>query len=157
MLEAGHEEADPCIISHCIHAHMESMVVSVGDTDVLVLLLSHYDKMGCSKLLMKAGTSKHPKYIPVHDIRRQLPDEQVSSILTYHAITGCDTVSQFSGHSKKTAWRVFQEHHENLCQLGRGQLTDDISKSAEKFGCQIYRVPKAETCDEARMKLFCMG
>ena len=46
MLEAGHEEADPCIISHCIHAHMESMVVSVGVTDVLVLRLSHYDKMG---------------------------------------------------------------------------------------------------------------
>jgi len=157
MREADHEEPDKRIISHCIHAHMDPMVVSVRYTDVLVLLLSYYDKMECSKLLMKAGTSKHPKYIPVHDIRRQLPNEQVSSILTYHAITGCNTVSQFSGHSKKTAWRVFQEHHENLCQLGRGQLTDDISKSAEKFIFQIYGVPEAETCDGGRMKRFCMG
>ena len=92
MLEACHEEADTRIVLHCIHAHMESMAVSVPDTDVLVLLLAHFDKMGCSKLLVKAGTSKHPKYIPVHDIRRQLPNEPVSLILTYHSITGCDTV-----------------------------------------------------------------
>ena len=52
-------EADTHLILHCIHAHMESMVVYVRDTDVLVLLLAHYDKMRCTNLLMKAGTSKH--------------------------------------------------------------------------------------------------
>ena len=157
MLESDHEEADTRLILHCIHAHMESMVVSVRDTDVLLLMLAHYDKMGCSTLLMKAGTSKHPKYIPVHDIRRQVPIEQVSSILAFHAITGCDSVSQFSGHSKKTAWRVFQQHHDNLSHLGKGYFTEDISKSAEKFICQLYGVPEADTCDEARVKLFCIG
>ena len=55
-LEAHHEEADTRIILHCIHAPMESIVVSVRDTDVLVQL-AHYDKMGCTTLLMKAGTS----------------------------------------------------------------------------------------------------
>ena len=136
---------------------MESMVVSVRDTDVLVLLLAHYDKMGCTTLLMKAGTSKHPKYIPVHDIRRQVTIDQVSSILAFHAITGCDSVSQLSGHSKKTAWRVFQHHHSNLSHLGKGQFTENISKSAEKFICHIYGEPEANTCDEARVKLFCIG
>ena len=58
MLEADHEEADTRLILNCIHAHMESMVVYVRDTDVLVLLLAHYDKMRCTNLLMKAGTSK---------------------------------------------------------------------------------------------------
>ena len=56
MLEADHEEADTRLIVHCIHAHMESMVVHVRDTDVLVLLLAHYAKMRCTNLLMKAGT-----------------------------------------------------------------------------------------------------
>jgi hypothetical protein len=64
MVEADHEEVDTRLILHCIHAHMESMVVYVRDTDVLVLMLAHYDKMGCTNLLMKAGTSKHQKYIP---------------------------------------------------------------------------------------------
>ena len=38
-------------------------MVSVRDTDVLVLL-----QIGCLSLLIKAGTSKHPGYIPVHEI-----------------------------------------------------------------------------------------
>ena len=156
-LEANHEEADTRLILHCIHAHMESMVVSVRDTDVLVLLLAHYDKIGCTTLLMKAGTSKHPKYIPVHDIHRQVPIDQVASMLAFHAITGCDSVSQLSGHSKKTAWHVFQHHHSNLSHLGKGHLTEEISKSAEKFICQLYGVPEADTCDKARVKLFCIG
>ena len=61
MLEADHEEADTRLILHCIHAHMESMVVYVHlpSTDVLVLLFAHSDKMRCTNLLVKAGTSKH--------------------------------------------------------------------------------------------------
>ena len=157
MLEADHEEAGTGLILHCIHAHMESMVVHVRNTDVLVLLLAHYDKMRCTNLLMKAGTSKHPKYVPIHDIRRQIPIEQVSSILAFHAIPGCDSVFQLSGHSKKTAWRVFHHHHRNLSHLGNGHITEDIIKSAGKFICQLYGVPEADTCDEARVKLFCIG
>ena len=94
MLKADHEEADTRLIVHCIHAHMDSMVVYVRDTDDLVLLFAHYDKMRCTNLLMKDGTSKHPTYIPIHDIRRQIPIEQVSLILGCHAISGCDSVSQ---------------------------------------------------------------
>ena len=59
------------------------MVVSVRDTGVLVLLEAHYDQMGCLSLFMKAGTSK---YLPVHEIRRQIPFDQVSAILAIHTI-----------------------------------------------------------------------
>ena len=45
MLEADHEEADTRLMLHCIHAYVESMLVYVRDTDILVLLLAHYDKM----------------------------------------------------------------------------------------------------------------
>ena len=58
-LEADHEEADTRLILHCIHALMESVVVSVHDTDVLVLL--QMDR--CLYLFMKAGTSKHIKCV----------------------------------------------------------------------------------------------
>jgi hypothetical protein len=83
-LGADHEEADTLLILHCIHAHMKSMVVSVRDTDVLILLLAHFEKMGCKTLMKKAGTSKQPKYIPVHEIRRLIPTEQISSIIAFH-------------------------------------------------------------------------
>ena len=106
---------------------------------------------------MKAGTSKQPKYIQVHEIRKRVPDDQISTLLAFHAIIGCDSVSQFSGHSKKTAWCVFQRNHNDLSNLGKGPITEDTILLAEKFICRLYRVPDADTCDKAPVKLFCIG
>ena len=41
-LRTNHEEADIWLILHCIHAHMETIVPAVRDTDVLLLLLALY-------------------------------------------------------------------------------------------------------------------
>ena len=97
-------EADLRLILHCIHAHMETIVVVVRDTDVLLLLLAHYDRMGCTLLYIKAGTCNAPKYFLVHAIRMLLPVDLVDTLLAFHAITGCHSVSQFSGHGNKTAY-----------------------------------------------------
>ena len=45
-LRANHKEPDTRLILHCIHAHMETIVVAVRDTDVLLRLLAQYDRMG---------------------------------------------------------------------------------------------------------------
>ena len=103
-LRANHEEADTRLIMHCIHAHMETIVVAVRDTDVLLLLLAHCDRVGCTRLYTKAGTSNAPKYVAVHETRMLLSIDLVDTLLLSHAITGCNSVSQFiSGHGKKTA------------------------------------------------------
>lgn len=96
-------------------------------------------------IYMKSGTSKVPKYFPVHEIRMLLSADQVDTLLVFHAVTGCDSVSQFSGHGKKTAWKVFQQHHNDLTCLGKGPLTESIAISTEKFVCNIYRVPEVDT------------
>jgi len=67
----------------------------------------------------------------------------VSSILGFHAITGCDSTSQLAGHGKKTAWRIFEPHHNKLSQLGKGDLTEETSKLAEQFIFQLYGQPDA--------------
>ena len=123
---------------------------------MLLLLVAHYDRIGCSNAYLKAGSSKNPQYIPVHDIQKAITDSQVDTLLAFHAITGCDSVSQFSGHGKKKAWQVFQQHHNDLSDLGKGPLTDDMVASAEKFICKIYGVAEV-TCNKARVKLFCKG
>ena len=69
---ANHEEADTALILHCIHVHMETIVVTVRDTDVRLLLLAHYDRMGFTRLYMKTGTSNALKYFPIHEIRMLL-------------------------------------------------------------------------------------
>ena len=47
-------KANTCIL-HCIHSHVETIVVAVQDTYVLLLLLAHYDRTECTRLYMKAG------------------------------------------------------------------------------------------------------
>ncbi len=55
-LSADHEEAYTRLILHCIQAPMDTIVMSARDTDVLLLLLAHHDRIGCTHLYMKAGT-----------------------------------------------------------------------------------------------------
>ena len=66
-------------------------------------------------------------------------------------------MSQFSGHSKKTTWLTFKQHCKDLNGLGTGPLTAAVAKSAEEFVCKIYGVSHVDTCDKARVKLFCEG
>ena len=119
-LRANHEEADTRLILHCIRAHMETIVVAVRDTYVLLLLLAYYDRTGRTRLYMKAGTLNASKYFPVHEIRMLLSIDLVDTLLALHAITGRDSVSQFSGNGKTTAWVVFKQHHTDLIGLGKG-------------------------------------
>ncbi|CAH3188967.1 unnamed protein product [Porites lobata] len=155
-LRGFHEEADTRIILHCIHSDAEFLVVACQDTDVFCLLIAHIDKMRCKQLWMKAGTSKKPKYLPIHTIRERLKNSvsKIETILPFHAITGCDTVSFFAGHSKKTAWKAFAHHQKLLESLGDGNLDDTTVKSVEKFISRVYAAANAEGCNEARAALF---
>ena len=58
---------------------------------------------------MRAGTFKKPKYLPIHMICEHLKKKipEVNTILSFHAITGCDTVSYSAGHSKKMLRKTF--------------------------------------------------
>ena len=52
---------------------------------------------------------------------------------------------------------MFQQHHSHLIGLGKGPLTANVAISTEKFICKIYGVPEVDTCNKARVKLFCIG
>jgi len=89
ILKSNHEEADTIVVLHSIHTEAEHIVVSARDTDIAVFL-AHFNKMECKTLWLKPGTSKKPKYIPIHEIRRTLTLEQsvLDTIPAFHAITG---------------------------------------------------------------------
>ena len=44
--------------------------------------------------------SKEAKTYPGHDIHQKLTTGIVATLLAFHAITVCHSVSQFQGHSK---------------------------------------------------------
>jgi hypothetical protein len=106
-LQSTHEEADTRIILHAIHAQhqdFERLVVVCHDTDVLVLLI-HFAEQLSKEIWFKTGTAKKTRLIKVHAIT--VPPRVRTNLPAFHAITGCDTVSQFYGIGKRSAWRYF--------------------------------------------------
>jgi hypothetical protein len=85
---------------------------------------------------------------------RGLDQSAARLLLPFHALTGCDTTSFLSGHSKKTAMSVFLTHKQLLQGLGNQPLNEQTMRNAETFVCQIYKVPEAATADKARVTLF---
>ena len=72
QLSSNLEEADTRLILHAIACEKKCIVVSSRDTDVLVLLVSHFHRINCNELWMSTGTQKNPRYIPVYDVAKSI-------------------------------------------------------------------------------------
>lgn len=153
-LRANHEEADTRLVLHAVHSQFNTVVVSSRDTDVLALLVSHFPRAQCEHLWMLSGTTKKPRYIPIATVFNNLPRDSAPALLPFHALTGCDTTSYIANHTKKSAWKVFKEHHQLLINLGLGELREEIIRSSETFVCRLYGVQKTDSVDAARHILF---
>ncbi|KAG0699288.1 Transketolase-like protein 1 [Chionoecetes opilio] len=134
---------------------LEQYDKTLSPTDVLVLL-THFTGQLSGELWMRTGTRQERRYVAVHDI--QLTPTMQRNILVYHAVTGCDTVSQPSGHGKKTTWKVFQQHGALFDDLGRGTLSESTIRSVEEFFCRIYSPALDETnINDVRYRIFQKG
>ena len=101
MAPCNHEETDNHIFVHAKHASVNSMnkiLMRTVDTDVLIL-----DE---EELWIAFEVGKQLRYLSVHKIASSLNTEQCEGLPFFHALTGCDTVSLFSGKGKKTAFQA---------------------------------------------------
>ena len=125
-LESDHEEADTRIILHAKAAAdngCRSIVVQSPDTDVMVLLLHHRPCIDADEIyFLTGGTTAHvtnSRYIPIHTIFDKLSTLQHNILLPVFCLTGCDTVSFFFSHGKKTCYRIMIQHaaayQDSLC------------------------------------------
>ena len=153
-LKSIHEEADTRLVLHAVHSQCHKVVVSSRDTDVLLLLVSHFQRMQCQHLWMKSGTSKKRRCIPIDAVFNKLPSGSASSLLAFHALTGCDTPSYIANNTKRSSWKIFKEHHGLLKNVGMGELTDDTIQSSETFVCRVYNVHRTDSIDAPRHLLF---
>lgn len=104
-LSCCHEEADTRMLFHA--ANVASMcpriVIWSPDTDVAVLCVYHFAKLnevGASELWLHTGVKDKTRYIPIHDISSSLGSALTGVLPGFHALTGCDLTSCFSGIGK---------------------------------------------------------
>jgi len=154
-LSATHEEADTRIIVHASQSNQKTVVVCARDTDVILLLLHHYQRIKCDEVWVMAGTSGKRKFIPIHTIALSMDDQLRRNILAFHAITGCDVTSYLAGISKKNAWKTYMESSHLLSTLGNIPLSENAVANVEKFVVKLYKTnDNIKTCDAARYVLF---
>ena len=82
---ARHEEADTRLILHAIQSQSNMVVVSARNTDVLLLLVSHFPRVQCTTLWMMSGTSEKQKYVPIEAVYNNLPTNSATALLPFHA------------------------------------------------------------------------
>ena len=157
----NHEEADTLMICLAAKASQRcpdaQLVFFSPDTDVLVLAVTHYEK-----LCKKTSISMVSGMVDVEPIWRALGEEKAQALSTFHAFTGADNIGKFSGIAK-TRW--FQQYMKADVNLPRalmklpmeGDLTQEVKDELAKFVCLRY-CPKGiciTSIPDLRWHLFC--
>ena len=161
----NHEEADTRIFLHMQDGierqGLNRVVIHTVDTDVVVLRISAVSQRDALKLFIAFGTQKNFRYINVNDLAIFLGDEKSKVLPTFHAFTGCDTISFFAGRGKKSAvdtWSVYESLTSVLSNLAQDPdvLSDDDFSVMEQFVVYLYdRTSDDLTVNAARKNLFC--
>ena len=109
VLRGNHEEDDTRLILHLCEAvdeGYERVLVINRDTDVLLLLV-HVMPTKPVEVWMISGKAKSRKCYPVHEASQRLTQSVNTNVLSFHALTDCDTTSAFHGYRKKSCWKTF--------------------------------------------------
>ena len=164
LAPCNHEEADTRMLLHASHAAQHghhAILIRTVDTDVVVLAVSLVQGWKSDdKLWLAFGTGHSFRYLAAHEIAAELGQEKARALPMFHALTGCDTVSSFARHGKKTAWEIWKvlpELTEALHLLSSAPhiIPDSAMRIIERFVILLYdRTSKCTDIDKARRKLF---
>ena len=86
-LKSNMEEVDGRIIFHAItaaYSGAKTITVRSRDTDVAVLLIQHFQQIGCEQLFMYCGKNEKVWYVPIHAIYSAL--SSLKNILYFQCI-----------------------------------------------------------------------
>ena len=158
-----HEEADTRLLLHAADAvkkgHRKLCVCTV-DTDVVVNAIAMFNQINPDELWLAFGAGSNFRYIPNHEVVSGMDPRNCVVLPVFHAFTGCDTVSSFSGRGKKTAWKIWQvfsdvaEAFEHLL-LMVDDVSDPVMSVLERFVVLLYdRTSDQVSVNNARKLLF---
>ena len=155
-LRTSQEEADTRIILHAKHAAppMSSIIIVAEDADIIILCLAFQQDIGCD-LYVKCGTATRTRYINIRKVSEALGQDVCRALPGFHAFTGCDTVSAFSGRGKLGALKLLinsDKFKEGFIKLGsEWEITSELLKLLEEFTCKIY-VNQTDICNVNRVR-----
>ena len=146
QLFSSQEEADTRLILHVKYVNetgAERVVVRSTDTDVFLLLLHFSPEFTHIKdVKFDTGVGDKRRWIDIHLLYQCLHADLVSSLLGFHAFTGCDSTSSFVRKDKVKPLKLLKnsKHIQRIFQsLGNEPHTsEETRKELQKFTCRIY-------------------
>ena len=78
------------------------------DTGVVVLAATLFSQLRPDELWIAFGTGNSLRFVAICGIVASMTPKTCSSLLVFHAFTGCDSMSFFGGGGKKTAWETWK-------------------------------------------------
>ena len=137
-------------------------LIKANDTDVLVIAVNVFPmlcELGIEKLWIAFGQGANHRWIPVHDVCREIGLEKSKGILFFHAFTGCDVVSAFRAKGKKAAWQTWNIYPAASPVFTKLSMHPPViceeQKVLEKFVITMYdRSSQATDIDAVRLDMF---
>ena len=128
------------------------------DTDVFVLSLYYQPILNCS-IYLEFGTGSNMK---LYDIRESELERKITDALpSFHALTGCDSTSSFSGIGKAKAFEVLKSNEsfiDAMAILGEEENVSLIVENAiQEYVCCLYGFKGQDDVAEVRYKIFTNG
>lgn len=127
---------------------------------MVVIALYAFWFLNIEQLWIEFGQGKDQRWYPIHKYAMALGEEICMGIPFWYAFSGCDTVSQFGGRGKKTAWNTWRKLGnctETFARLSSiSDILDNDLKTIEMFVVSMYDMScPVWTVNECRKYLFC--
>ena len=139
-MKVTHEEADLIIANQVVSAVLEgedSILVMCDDTDVFLLLMHFYISKNLKAKIFMQGTKGKRRCI---DIGKPAVTNKsiVPSLLSFHALTGCDSVPGYHSIGKVGALGVLKKS--KLIKIGNpSATTEEVLHEGKIFLSQCYK------------------
>ncbi len=154
------EEADTRMLLHALHASdngYRQLSIYSSDADVEVLACHHQRNIP-ARIVIVSGTQNNSRFVDISSVCNKLGEDVCEVLPGLHALTGCDSVSAFSGKGKTKAFRLVKENKQLrklILPLGHNvPVRDEDAADVEEFVCCMYGKADKDV-NEVRYHLFC--
>ena len=105
-------------------------------------------------IFLLCGTRSRSRVINVTQVCEQLAVEVCRALPGLHALTGCDTISSFSGKGKKAALDIVKS---SIHRIGERvpPMRKEKKMFSSQFVCSLYSDVNCCIVNHTRYKLFC--
>lgn len=103
-----------------------------------------FSLLDLSELWVSFGTGKNHRLLPIHLIFNAIGAAKCKGLPFFHAFTGCDQVSFFTGKGKKSAWRTWENFDDvtasfvSCSNFPSDQELEELLPAIERYVTLLY-------------------